>query len=96
MTIKSEQQVAAEHLRRQKAASTDPDRLEREAQRIEKREGTEYLCKMPPGAGPWRLTSFQGSVIAASAEVGVFRLKISLVPTGFQYEWEEIKPCDPS
>ncbi|HXE05217.1 MAG TPA: hypothetical protein VN579_04460 [Bryobacteraceae bacterium] len=37
MTIKSEQTVAAENLRRQKAASTDPDRLEREAQREEKR-----------------------------------------------------------
>lgn len=35
MTIKSEQQVAAEHLRRQKATSTDPDWLEREARLLE-------------------------------------------------------------
>lgn len=35
MTIKSQQTVTAEHLRRQKAASTDPDRLEREARLLE-------------------------------------------------------------
>jgi hypothetical protein len=86
----------AEIFRRQKAASTDPDRLEREARMAEAREamrleGYTKVCDMP-GDGPWTMVHALGDLVAVSVEHGAYRLVVEANGGDLTGRWEKIDP----
>ena len=58
-----------------------------------RRSGTEFLCVMPPGDGPWRLKSYAGRVYAASPSAGLFWLEIvidTFADRGWRAQWVQV------
>lgn len=79
----------ADRLRAQKGFSTDPDRLEREAQLAEARSGTKKLCDMP-GDGPWEMRVTTWGILGVSETHGVWRLDLTADGDELKGTWTRV------